>query len=52
MVRTDVKAAVDARIAELEVRLQQQDEALRRVLQLLVDWVEADGPPARRADAA
>jgi general secretion pathway protein A len=31
------------RIASLEKRLEEQDEALRRVLTLLVDWVEADG---------
>ncbi len=31
-----------ARIAELEVRIEQQDVALRRVLTLLVDWVDAD----------
>ena len=30
----------DARIAALEARLEQQDAALRRVLTLLVDWVE------------
>lgn len=31
------------RIAELEAHLKEQDEALRRVLTLLVDWVESDG---------
>ncbi|WP_425230169.1 ExeA family protein [Sphingomonas sp.] len=40
--------AVDARIADLEQRLQQQDEALRRVLTLLVDWVESDAAPPKR----
>ncbi len=30
------------RIADLEARLDQQDAALRRVLTLLVDWVEGD----------
>ncbi len=30
------------RIAALEARIAQQEEALRRVLTLLVDWVEAD----------
>ncbi len=30
------------RIAALEQRIEEQDAALRRVLQLLVDWVEAD----------
>jgi general secretion pathway protein A len=33
-----------ARIAELEARVEQQDEALRRVLTLLVDWVDSDQP--------
>jgi putative secretion ATPase (PEP-CTERM system associated) len=37
-----VDAALAARIAELETRLEQQDAALRRVLTLLVDWVDAD----------
>jgi hypothetical protein len=31
-----------ARVAELEARLEQQDAALRRVLTLLVDWVDAE----------
>ncbi len=31
-----------ARIAALEARLEQQERALRRVLELLVDWVESD----------
>jgi general secretion pathway protein A len=35
--------ATARRIAELEAHLKQQDEALRRVLTLLVDWVENDG---------
>ena len=39
---------VDNRLADLEARLQQQDEALRRVLTLLVDWVEADAAPPRK----
>ncbi|WP_140231050.1 ExeA family protein [Sphingomonas japonica] len=33
---------IDDRIAELEARLEVQDAALRRVLTLLVDWVEGD----------
>jgi general secretion pathway protein A len=37
------------RIAQLEKQLQAQDEALRRVLTLLVEWVEA-GDPHRRPD--
>lgn len=35
--------AMARRIAELEAHLKTQDEALRRVLTLLVDWVENDG---------
>lgn len=37
-----VDSALVARIAELEGRIEQQDAALRRVLTLLVDWVDAD----------
>ena len=33
------------RLAELEARLAEQDAALRRVLMLLVDWVESDAAP-------
>ena len=47
---TPVDAEMTRRIADLEARLQEQDEALRRVLTLLVDWVEADvAPPAASA---
>ncbi|MGK6319685.1 XrtA/PEP-CTERM system-associated ATPase [Sphingomonas sp. DT-204] len=42
-------AAVDRRLAELEKRLEAQDAALRRVLTLLVDWVESD---ERRPDVS
>ncbi|SFN74156.1 ExeA family protein [Sphingomonas sp. OK281] len=38
--RTD--PAIEDRIAELEARVELQDKALRRVLTLLVDWVESD----------
>ncbi|MGA1797536.1 AAA family ATPase [Sphingomonas sp. 4RDLI-65] len=38
--RTD--PAIEDRIADLEARLELQDKALRRVLTLLVDWVESD----------
>ncbi|MCP8892240.1 ExeA family protein [Sphingomonas faeni] len=38
--RTD--PAIEDRIAELEARVELQDMALRRVLTLLVDWVESD----------
>ena len=35
-------ASTEARIAALEARIAEQEAALRRVLTLLVDWVEAD----------
>lgn len=37
------------RLTELEAQLRQQDDALRRVLNLLVDWVES-GDTSRRPD--
>jgi putative secretion ATPase (PEP-CTERM system associated) len=37
-------AATAERIASLEARVEQQDAALRRILTLLVDWVESDAP--------
>ena len=43
------EASLDRRIAELEKQLQEQDAALRRVLTLLVDWVES-GDGDRRPD--
>ena len=48
-VTPDTGAAVDSCIAMLEARLEQQEVALRRVLTLLVDWVEGD---AARPDHA
>ena len=42
--------ALGRRIAELESHLKEQDEALRRVLTLLVDWVESGD--ARRPDVS
>ena len=42
-------AAAEARIAALETRVEAQDAALRRVLTLLLDWVEADGKNERMA---
>jgi general secretion pathway protein A len=44
-----VDAPIDLRIAALEKQLQEQDAALRRVLTLLVDWVES-GDSERRPD--
>ena len=41
---SDADPALARRIAELEARIEQQDAALRRVLTLLVDWVESDQP--------
>ena len=38
-------AMLVARVADLEARMEEQDAALRRVLTLLVDWVEADQAP-------
>jgi hypothetical protein len=49
---TSIDAEMNRRIAELEARLQEQDEALRRVLTLLVDWVEADPGSAPKLHAA
>lgn len=48
---------VDARLAQLEARLDEQDAALRRILGLLIDWLEAGEPapqrqPMRHSDAA
>ena len=44
--------SVLARIASLETRIEEQDAALRRVLTLLVDWVESDsGWSETRQDA-
>ena len=37
---------VDERLAALEQRIEEQDAALRRVLTLMVDWMEADEPRA------
>ena len=45
---------LERRVAELESRLEEQGVALRRVLQLLVDWVDADaqGTADPRRDSA
>jgi putative secretion ATPase (PEP-CTERM system associated) len=37
--------ALERRVAALEARLEEQEAALRRVLTLLVDWVEGDAAP-------
>jgi general secretion pathway protein A len=44
--------AIEARIAALESQLVEQEAALRRVLTLLIDWVERDAPAIARAPAA
>ena len=36
------RAAADARIAALETRIEEQEAALRRILTLLIDWIESD----------
>jgi general secretion pathway protein A len=43
---------LNGRLAQIERQLVQQDEALRRVLNLLIDWVEADTSDAMRTEAA
>jgi general secretion pathway protein A len=43
--RAAADAAIEQRFAALEARIEQQDVALRRVLTLLVDWVETEKPP-------
>jgi general secretion pathway protein A len=44
--------ALERRIAALEERAEEQEAVLRRVLILLVDWVENSQEPARRTHAA
>jgi putative secretion ATPase (PEP-CTERM system associated) len=44
--------ALAARVATLEARIAEQDAALRRVLTLLVDWVEKDAIPEELRGAA
>ena len=44
-------AALLDRIAQLEGRIEEQDAALRRVLTLLVDWVEGDARESVRSAA-
>ena len=46
-----VDPALAERLASLEARLQEQDAALRRVLTLLVDWVERDADGGLRGAA-
>ncbi|HZG07641.1 MAG TPA: AAA family ATPase [Allosphingosinicella sp.] len=44
--------AVERRVAQLESRLEEQEVVLRRVLTLLVDWVENSEAPGYRSNAA
>lgn len=41
----DAGDTLDARVAALEARVEDQDAAMRRVLTLLVDWVEGEQRP-------
>jgi putative secretion ATPase (PEP-CTERM system associated) len=45
-------AGLESRVASLEARLEEQEVVLRRVLTLLVDWVENSEAPAYRSNAA
>ena len=48
-----VDADLAARFARLEARIEEQDAALRRVLTLMVDFIEVeDARPTRRGAAA
>jgi general secretion pathway protein A len=44
-------STLDQRIAEIEARLDEQEAAVRRVLTVLLDWVENESQP-RRSNAA
>ncbi|HYI41540.1 MAG TPA: AAA family ATPase [Allosphingosinicella sp.] len=46
-----VDASMDPRIAAMEARLDEQEAAVRRVLTVLLDWVENESRP-RRSNAA
>ena len=48
----DKLAALEARVARLESRAEEQEAVLHRVLSLLVEWVERDGDAAPRYQAA
>jgi len=49
-VMLDAEAQWIARVENLEARLEEQDAAIRRVLTLLVDWIEREEPaPSRQA---
>ena len=48
----DVSPEIAERLAALEARVEEQDAALRRMLTLLVDWVEGDGRTDRSLRSA
>ena len=48
---TSADPSLGGRIAALEARVQEQDMALRRVLTVLVDWVEGDAAQRRERGA-
>jgi putative secretion ATPase (PEP-CTERM system associated) len=49
--RADSDPSVERRLADIEARLDEQEAAVRRVLTLLVEWVE-NGSEIRRSNAA
>ena len=49
--RSAPDAMIEQRLATLESRLDEQDAALRRVLTLLVDWIENEKPPRALDDS-
>lgn len=50
--RASGDAEIARRLAQFEERLEEQEGALRRVLTLLIDWIERDEPAAGRSNAA
>jgi general secretion pathway protein A len=42
-------ATIEVRLARIEARLDEQEAALRRVLTMLVEWIEDDGDDPRPA---
>lgn len=47
--QSDEIAALRAAVLALETRCAEQDAAIRRILSLMIQWVEGDGDDARRA---
>jgi hypothetical protein len=48
---TGIDTELRERVAMLEERMDEQEAAIRRVLTLLIDWVERDEPVARHTNA-